>query len=54
MIVERVVEKKEPANLQDLKQWIESLATIMKNALMENVRSKEREGISSPKKEEIF
>ena len=54
MMVEKVVEKKEPTNLQDLKQQIESLATIMKSTMMENVRSKEGEGISSPKKKEMF
>ena len=54
MTVEKVVEKKEPTNLQDLKQQIESLATIMKSTTMGNVRSKEGEGISSPKKKEMF
>ena len=48
------VEKKEPSDLQDLKQQIESLATIMKSATMGNVRSKEGEGISSPRKKEMF
>ena len=54
MMVEKVVEKKEPTDLQNLKQQIESLATIMKSAMMGNVRSKEGEGISSPKKKEMF
>ena len=54
MVVEKVVEKKEPNHLQDLKQQIESLATIKKNAMMGNVRSKEGERISSPKKKEMF
>ena len=54
MTVKKVVEKKEPTNLQDLKQQIESLATIMKSTTMGNVRSKEGEGISSPKKKEMF
>ena len=49
MTVEKVVEKKEPTDLQDLKQQIELLTTIMKSATMGNVRSKEGEGISSPK-----
>ena len=34
MTVEKVVEKKEPTDLQDIKQQIESLATIMKSAMM--------------------
>ena len=54
MTVEKVVEKKKPTNLQGLKQETESLATIMKSATMGNVISKEREGISSPKKKEMF
>ena len=54
MMVEKVVEKKEPADLQDIKQQIESLATIMKNAKMGNVRPKEGDGVSSPKKKEMF
>ena len=54
MTVKKVVEKKEPTNLQDLKQQIELLATIMKSAMMGNVRPKEGEGISSPKKNEMF
>ena len=54
MTVEKVVEKKEPTDLQDLKQQIESLATVMKSATMGNVRPKEGDGISSPKKKELF
>ena len=54
MTVEKVVEKKEPSDLQDLKQQIELLTKIMKSAMMANVRSKEGEGISSPKKKEMF
>ena len=54
MTVEQVVEKKEPTDLQDLKQQIVLLATIMKSSLMGNVSSKEGEGISSPKKKEMF
>ena len=50
MTVKKVVEKKEPTDLQDIKQQMESLATIM----MGNVRPKEGDGISSPKKKEIF
>ena len=54
MMVKKVVEKKEPTDLQDLKQQIESLATIMKSAMMGNVRPKEGDGISYPKKKEMF
>ena len=54
MMVEKVVEKKEPTNLQDIKQQIESLATIMKSVMMGNVRPKEGDGTSSPKKKEMF
>ena len=34
MMVKKVVEKKEPTDLQDIKQQIESLATIVKSAKM--------------------
>ena len=54
MMVEKVVGKKELTNLQDLKQQIELLATIMKSPTMGNVRSKIGEGILSPKKKEVF
>ena len=54
MTVKKVVEKKEPTNLQDIKQLIESLATIMTSAMMGNVRPKGGDGISSPKKKEMF
>ena len=48
--VEKVVEKKGPTDLQDIKQQIELLATIMKSAMMGSVKLKEGEGVSSPKK----
>ena len=54
MTVEKVVEKKEPTDLQDIKQQIESLATIMKSATMGGVKLKEGEEVSSPKKKEVF
>ena len=54
MMVEKVVEKKEPTDLQDIKQQIESLATIMKTAMMGGVKLKEGDGVSSPKKKEMF
>ena len=54
MTVEKVVEKKEPTDLQDIKQQIELLATIMKSAMIGGVKLKEGEGVSSPKKKEMF
>ena len=54
MTVQKVVEKKEPTDLQDIKQQIESLATIMKSAMEGSVKLKEGEGVSSPKKKEVF
>ena len=54
MTVEKVVDKSEPTDLQDIKQQIESLATIMKSTTIENVKLKEGEGVSSPKKKEVF
>ena len=54
MTVEKVVDKNEPTDLQDIKQQIESLATIMKSTTVENVKIKEGEGVSSPKKKEVF
>ena len=54
MTVENVVEKKEPTNLQDLKQQIESLATIMKSAMMGKCKTKRRRWDLSPKKKEMF
>ena len=54
MTVEKVVDKNEPTDLWDIKQQIESLATIMKSTTVENVKLKEGEGVSSPKKKEVF
>ena len=54
MTVDKVVEKKEPTDLQDIKQQIELLATIMKSATMGGVKLKEGDGVSSPKKEGVF
>ena len=50
MTAEKVVEKKEPTDLQDIKQQIESLATIMKSAMMGSVKLKEEVFQHSPKK----
>ena len=54
MTVEKVVEKKEPTDLQDIKHQIESLATIMKSATIGSIKLKEGEEVSSPKKKEVF
>ena len=54
MTVEKVVDKNEPANLQDIKQQIELLATIMKRTTVGNVKLKEGEGVQSPKKKDAF
>ena len=54
MMFEKVVEKKEPIDLQGTKQQIESLATIMKCATMGSVKLKEGVGVLSPKKKEMF
>ena len=51
MTVEKVVDKNEPTDLQDIKQQIELLATIMKSTTVGNVKLKEGEGVLSPKKE---
>ena len=51
MTVEKVVDKND---LQDIKQQIESLATIMKSTTVGNVKIKEGEGVLSPKKKEVF
>ena len=54
MTVEKVVDKNEPTDLQDIKQQIESLATIMKSTTVENVKLKEGEGVSSQRKKICF
>ena len=54
MTVEKVFAKNEPTNLQDIKQQIESLATIMKSTTVGNVKLKEGEGVLFPKKKEAF
>ena len=54
MTVKKVVENKEPTDLQDIKQQIELLAMIMKSAMVGGVKLKEGEGLSSPKKREVF
>ena len=54
MTVEKVIDKNEPTDLQDIKQQRESLATIMKSTMVGNVKLKEGEGVQSPKKKEAF
>ena len=54
MMVEKVVDKDEPTNLQDIRQQIKSLATIMKSTMVGNVKMKDGEGVLSPKKKEAF
>ena len=54
MIVEKVVDKDEPTDLQDIRQQIKSLATIMKSTMVGNVKMEVREGVLSPKKKEAF
>ena len=52
--VEKVVEKKEPTDLQDIKQQIELLATIMKGAMMGNVKLKEGVGFHPQRRKKCF
>ena len=51
MTVEKVVEKKEPTDLQDIKQQIELLATIMKSTTMGGVKLKDGRWGFIPKEE---
>ena len=54
MTVEKVIEEREKSELKDLKQQIESLATIMKSVMIGTGKTKGREGISSPRKKELL
>ena len=54
MMVEKIVDKDEPTDLQDIRQQIKSLATIMKSTMVGNVKMKDGEGVLSPKKKEAF
>ena len=54
MIVEKIIDDKQQNDLRDLKQQIESLTMIMKSATVESVKSKGKEGVSSPRKKEMF
>ena len=51
MTVEKIFDDKE---WNDLKQQIESLAMIMKSTTMRGVKPKVKEGVSSPRKKEMF
>ena len=53
MTVEKVMDVKENIDLKDLKQQIES-SMVMKSATIGSVKMKAREGISSPRKKELF
>ena len=54
MTVEKITNNKEQNELKDLKQQIESLTMIMKNATLGSVKSKVVEGISSPRKRDLL
>ena len=53
LAVEKIVESREPNELKDLRQQIESLATIMKSATIGGNKPKVKEGVSSPRKKEV-
>ena len=54
MTVEGIVEKDKSADLQDLKQQIKSLTTIMKSTTIGNVKMERGEGVLSLKMKETF
>ena len=54
MTVGKIIDDKEQNDLTDLKQKIESLIMIMKSATMGGVKSKVKEGVSFPRKKEMF
>ena len=54
MNVGKIIDEKEQNDLKDLKQQIESMAMIMKSATVAGVKSKVKEGVSSPRKKEMF
>ena len=54
MTVDKITDNKEQNNLKDLKQQTESLTTIMKSVTVGSVKPKVKEGVSSPRKKEIF
>ena len=52
--VEKVIEEREKTELKDLKQQIESLTMIMKSVTIGTIKTKGREGISSPRKKALL
>ena len=54
MMVEKVIDKDGPIDLKDMKQQIQSLATIMKSTTVGNVKMENGEGVLSLKKKEAF
>ena len=54
MTVEGIVDKDKPTDLQDLKQQIKSLTTIMKSTTVGNVKMESGEGVLSAKKKDAF
>ena len=54
MTVEKIIDDKEQNDLKDLKQQIKSLTMIMKSATVGDIKSKGKEGVSSPRKIEMF
>ena len=54
LTVEKIVENKDQNKLKDLKQQIESLATIMESAMVGSVKPKVTEGVSTPRKKEVL
>ena len=54
MMVEKVTEKREKSELNDLKQQIELSTMIMKSVTIGAVKAEGREGIPSPRKKELL
>ena len=54
MMVEKIVDKDESTDLQDIRQQLKLLATIMKSTTVGNVKIKDGEGVLSLKKKEAF
>ena len=53
LTVEKVTENRDQNELKDLRQQIESLATIMKSATVGSSKPKVTGGVSSPRKKEV-
>ena len=51
--MEKIAENRELNDLNDLRQQIESLATIMKSATVGGNKPKMMGGVSSPRKKEV-